>query len=1645
MTILVLLCYNIIINKQRIGTLNIMNILKSYSDLSIKHGIITPENLAKIASKNNVKAIALTDFMNMFGFLRFYKACNSLNIKPILGVELLIQSKVIGNYKILAYAKNNNGLKNLFNLISVSYTEYGQLEDSIEPHLPEDFYRKHNVSDIIFTNGGIDGFIGSCFRTKNEDKIIEIITEFQNNVDYFYLEINRFSTPNYYSKEIINKYNSLIIDIYKKYNIKFIFTNPILFEKLDDYDSHLIRVSANKSIPLNSELFSATVKDYYSPNMFFMSEEQLKELNSDIYEIEQNFSNELVDLININVETGKNYLPKFKTPNGETEEEYFELLSVEGLKKRLIQNNIKEEEQEIYKKRLNFEINVIKQMGFVGYFLIVQDFINWAKSQDIPVGPGRGSGAGSIVAYSLGITDLDPIPYDLLFERFLNPERVSMPDFDIDFCQERRGEVIHYVQSKYGKEAVSQIMTTGTMASKSVIKDVARALGKPLSLANSISNKVDPTISLMDSYNDINNSQNGLMELIRGDDEAAQIWEHSLKLEGLTKSVGKHAAGVLIAPNKIIDFCPLYQMDDVPVSQLDKNDVEAVGLVKFDFLGLRNLTIIKNTLKMIKENHGIDLIFKEDFTDPKTYELLQKGNTTGVFQLESSGMKKYLMRLKPNCFEDIVAILALYRPGPLGSGMIDSFIKRKAWERDGKIDRLTFIKNKYKQYVLAKGGEYNEFISLNEYISNNLSKDNTLKKRDLEFSYVNNYLKNTFKLNCDMKGFKLFEEFSHDSGNDYDKLYEIPNYFTNSLEECLKPTYGVIVYQEQVMKISQIIAGYSLGGADLLRRCVSGDSMIYVDKIGNIKVSELYNNYKNQYSNICLSTLNETTQKIELDKINDVFYSGKKETFKVTFKSGREINITKDHPILTFDGWKSLENIDLKNDFIALTTKIHTNDDDEDNIIDNYSNEEIKIVAYLIGDGYINKNKMNCSYFCNTDLDKINDFIESCKKAFGIELKIRTQYKNNLKNVYYVNLNKQIQDWLFKHIKCETSEFKEIPEFCFNLNKEKLKLFIGTLWNTDGSFDRTIGHCDYNSKSKKLIIQLNTLLLKLGIFAKLEIKNIKYNNSKFYRSQITGKKDFLLFFNQISKYLSPDKLSFANDCFNKISKKGITTSKYNIPFQVLNKIIKKKNQTRKSWKELNLTNLIGGINFSNPKRCLTRQKLLKFAKELDCSELQTIANSDILWDQIKYIESNGVEMVYDISMCKNHNFIINDVIVHNCMGKKKPEEMAKQRSVFLEGAGKLGYDSSLAMHLFDLMESFAEYGFNKSHSAGYAVITYQTAYLKAHFPSEFMAATLQSENEDTDKLEILIKDCYRNNISVVPPSINISKEYFSVNKKGQIVYGLTGLKKISNDGIKAILEERDNNGAYINFNDFIQRNFFTINKGVLESLILSGCFDCFDSNINRGIYYNSIEEIMNKKKKLNSKSKKVELFLKEDVIKDFTISQEAYNEENNLSDLELSKKEREFIGYELVHSAYEALCKSIDEIYKNNKNLLNEVMINEKIEVYSPTKIMFNLVKSSIPKNSTVVKKILIAGEIEKTPHFEDQYIRINIRDLKENIVCFLDKHFEYQWFKQHKEMLLEGRVVYFIASLEIENNDSDINKIKKITIEKFIDLVNNE
>ncbi len=705
--------------------------LRVHSEFSVTDGILRIKNLIKHTLANNMLAVALTDRHNLFGLVKFYKSCRDKGIKPIIGSEVNVEGSGY-NYQIILLAKNINGYRQICDWITKSYVE-NKIVDI--PYIKEEWLLSSNNSNVVVLSGGIYGDIAYLVKQKQLAQALNKVKLWQQSFgsDYF-LELQRIKHEN--SQDLI----MASLEIASKLQVPVVATHPVQFANPDDYIAHEVRVCVADGEMLDD----GNRKTKYSSDQYFKNTQEMIELFSDI-PIALHNTIEVAKKCNLEITLGQYFLPDYATPDGQPLEEYLSILSHSGLDQRMLELFPNEEtrllQEPIYRPRLEREIETIIEMGFPGYFLIVADFIMWAKQNNVPVGPGRGSGAGSLVAFSLGITDIDPLRYSLLFERFLNPERVSMPDFDIDFCQEKRELVIRYVQDKYGADAVSQIATFGTMSSKAVIKDVGRVLGLPYGLCDSISKLIENTpaksyglVDALEQFPDLKH------RIDNADDDVKRLWEMSLSLEDLTRNIGKHAAGVLIAPSKLSDFCPLYLADGMQTSQLDKDDVEAIGLVKFDFLGLRNLTIIQEALENIDKLHGIKLkLSNSEFDDPEVYKLLQAGNTTAVFQLESQGMKRLLVKLEPNRFEDIIAVLALYRPGPLGSGMVDDFVKRKKGEQE--ID-----------------------------------------------------------------------------------------YFHPDLQESLDPTHGVIVYQEQVMQISQIIGGYTLGGADLLRRAMGKKKKEEMDK-----------------------------------------------------------------------------------------------------------------------------------------------------------------------------------------------------------------------------------------------------------------------------------------------------------------------------------------------------------------------------------------------------------------------------------------------------------------------------------------------------------------------------------------------------------------------------------------------------------------------------------------------------------------------------------------------------------------------------------------------------------------------------------------------------------------------------------------------
>jgi DNA polymerase-3 subunit alpha len=699
--------------------------LRLHSEYSVTDGLVRIDEAVAKARECHMPALALTDLSNVFGWVKYYRAARGKGIKPVFGCDVWISNAADRNRpsRALILVQHREGYRRLCQLLSRAYREnlrHGRAE--VDPQ-----WFAEGTEGLLAFAGGFQSGVAQSILTGNHaaaHKQAEFwIRAFPQRC---YLELQRYGLPE--TELLIDG----LLEIGLELGIPSVATHPIQFLRAEDYKAHEARVC----IAEGYLLADGRRPRHFTSEQYFKTPAEMAELFADLPEALAN-SVEIAKRCNLTLELGKNKLPVFPTPQNQSLEDYIRERAAAGLAQRLAflypDHGARQGHYPAYETRLDFELGVIIQMGFAGYFLIVADFINWAKHNGVPVGPGRGSGAGSLVAYSLGITDLDPLRYSLLFERFLNPERVSMPDFDVDFCQDNRERVIQYVKERYGHDAVSQIATFGTLGSKSVIRDVGRVLDMPYSYCDKLSKLVPMEGVKPVSLKKALELEPQLQERYEQEEGVRELFTLAERLEDLIRNVGMHAGGVLMAPGSLTDFCPLYRQEgsDSFVSQFDKDDVEAIGLVKFDFLGLRTLTILAEAVAFVRRHPGMENFHLEGVSldDPAVYALFSEGNTTAVFQSESRSAKDLERKLKADCFDDIIALMALNRPGPLGSGMVDDFIARKQGRQK-------------------------------------------------------------------------------------------PEYFHPDLEPALKSTYGVIVYQEQVMLIAQILAGYTLGSADLLRRAM---------------------------------------------------------------------------------------------------------------------------------------------------------------------------------------------------------------------------------------------------------------------------------------------------------------------------------------------------------------------------------------------------------------------------------------------------------------------------------------------------------------------------------------------------------------------------------------------------------------------------------------------------------------------------------------------------------------------------------------------------------------------------------------------------------------------------------------------------------
>jgi len=1312
--------------------------LHCHSEFSLIDGLVRIKPLIKAVQAAQMPACAVTDFSNLCGLVQFYKAASGAGIKPIIGSDILIDNGNEPPSRLVLLCQDKRGYINLSELVSLSYLE-GLKKDV--PHVRREWFEERTEGLIALSAGRL-GDVGQALLADNYQQAKQHLQFWQTHFpNRFYLELQRTGRPQ--EEEYIHAAVQLAIET----QTPVVATNDVVFLTEHEYEAHEIRVCIHDGYVLDDNRRPRI----YSTQQYLRSPEEMAELFSDIPEAIEN-TWRIAQRCNIELTLGKNYLPDFPVPEGMTMDEYFCDLSRQGLDYRFetVLKDKADQRQE-YAERLQIELDVILQMGFPGYFLIVADFIQWSKDNNVPVGPGRGSGAGSIVAYALKITDLDPIEYDLLFERFLNPERVSMPDFDVDFCMEGRDRVIQYVAETYGKEHVSQIITFGTMAAKAVVRDVGRVLGYPYPFVDQISKLIPFEIGI--TLTKALEQEEQLKQRYQNDEGVKAIIDMALKLEGLTRNVGTHAGGVVIGPSKLTDFCPLYwdgNPENTMVTQLDKNDVETIGLVKFDFLGLRTLTIIKWALENIVKMGGeAPDMLEIPLDDKAAFDLLKKAQTTAVFQLESRGMKELIKRLLPDCFEDIVALVALFRPGPLQSGMVDDFINRK--------------------HGLA----------------------------EIEYPHPD-------------------------------------------LEPILKPTYGIILYQEQVMQISQVLANYTLGGADLLRRamgkkkpeemakqrttftegalkrdvkeetatyifdlmekfagygfnkCVIGSTLVANPETGELlTVKSSFENGISQVASL------QTDKKMGVSNVVQVMENGVKPVFQLTTATGKQITATDNHPFLTMEGWKPLAELQA-GQRIASPSQLPIEGEES------WEEYQIITLGWIIAEG--NTCHPSGFYFYNQDTEARDDFVNAVSQFENTQPTVRLREdRANTWQVYAgTGKDTRIKDgnnqkflprsgarlWLeqLDMIDQKAGE-KHFPTQVFKLNNTALSILIGRYWSGDGFIAGKSNMTPYAaSASKHLLQELQHLLLRFAIVSKLTKKYFAYKEGRIgYTLHLVGRRSMEQFLKHIEPHLvgrqaQVQKLKqYLQD--TPTDKESIDT----LPAEIKYQVQQEKQNTGLTWRQIEEKTGVCVKEFYGEvkayKSGFRRATINKLANFFDSENLRQQAQADIFWETIVSIEPAGSEMTYDLEVQDTHNFVANDLIIHN------------------------------------------------SHSAAYAFVSYQTAWLKAHYPAAFMAAVLSSDMDNTDKVVGLIDDCREMKLEVKPPHVNYCDYKFTTADNQTILYGLGAIKGVGENAIESIVISRKENQEFTDLFDFCKKiDLRKVNRRVLEALVKSGCFDNMDAS-----------------------------------------------------------------------------------------------------------------------------------------------------------------------------------------------------------------------
>jgi DNA polymerase-3 subunit alpha len=1281
--------------------------LHVHSEYSILDGACRIPALAARAAELQMPAVALTDHGSLAGTIDLVKAAQKNGIKPVIGCEVYVaddrRAQTKGYAHLTLLAETTAGYQNLVKLSSLGYLEGYYYK----PRVDWELLSRH-ADGLIALSGCLSGRVCKALEENRpqdaESELDRLVQVFGEGDVYVELQNAHLDVQ----QRILPELAALAT----KRNLPTVATGDVHYLMHEDARAH----EALLCIQSGDSLKNPNHWRFDTDHFYFKSPEEMA-LDFPGHEDALRRTLEVAERCNVEIELGRILLPKYPTPNDRDAFDYLVELCEKGLAKRYdtIDADLRE--------RLQFELKTIREMGFTDYFLIVWDFVHFAKKNGISVGPGRGSTAGSLVAYCLEITDVDPIRYDLLFERFLNPGRKQLPDADIDFAVEGRERVINYVREKYGNDRVAQIITFGTMAARAAVRDAGRVLEVPYGVVDKIAKLIPEGPGQM--LEDCLKPGQELRQAYDSDPITKEIVDLARPLEGLTRQDGIHAAAVVIGAEPLIDVVPLQQKgaDQELVTQFSGTDVEAIGLLKVDFLGLRNLDVIDKAVSLIGGGLRIEDL---PLDDTKVYSMLAKGEATGVFQFESSGMREALRLVKPTVFEDLIALVALYRPGPM------QYIPVYARRKNG-LEQVTYIDPR-------------------------------------------------------------LERFMHD-------------------------TYGI---------------------------CLTGDTLVFDASSGRrVRIDQLQ-----QFDEVLVQGVDDELGAAH-SRITRWMDNGVRQVFELRLRNGTRIKATGNHEFLTEAGWKRLDELG-PGDFVATPQKLSTVRDGR--YLDDRERARQKVLAYLLSDGSLSQ---PVPTFYSSDSTLLASFEDACRSCFE---NVSYTRRDGERGVTQLSVAKDpavsaayhepsgLDAWLRQlglrwttsdaraegsHRRGPRSHEKWIPEHVFELAEEEIARFLAALWDCDGYVG--VRSVFYKTISRQLAVDVQTLLLRLGIRSSVYESDYEAKAGPRTAYQVTARGT-----RRFATLIQPHMVT---------SKRGVRTHAIDTSITV------------------DRTGYLNELRSAAPRRSGTltaerRSHKLKAnrmrrriawhsaAPVVDAFELsETMRAGRIAWQEIVSITPAGEERVYDVEVEGIHNFVANNIIVHNCIfqeqfmeiakkvagfspaeaddlrkaiGKKIHSLMASLKGKFLEGCASNGTTPAVANQLWSDIEQAQDYSFNKSHAACYALIAYRTAWLRANHPREYMAALISSVMNTKDKVPFYVNACDELGIEVLPPDVNESAVDFAV-VEGKIRFGLNAVKNVGENACREIVARRAEGGPFTSIWDFTERvDTQTVNKRALESLIKGG-------------------------------------------------------------------------------------------------------------------------------------------------------------------------------------------------------------------------------